>query len=424
MTRPDRPTTVTAAHWALVTVVASVLHFARLPSIAYDTMYAEDGGTFVQGTLTGDHWLTPYAGYMHAIPRMIASVVTSSLPISWWAWGVGIGAALTIGAISGLAFVVSRQLGATTPVAIAAAAFPVLLPVAGIESLANISNLHSYMPYGIVFALLAAPRHWLPRAVLAIATAAMVATEIQALLLAPLAAVLLWRSPRVRWPAVLGYAIGAIIQVVAYFTSARDVSSGGTPPVAVVRGFLFDVVLGSVMGRTGVAQRIVSDLGWWIPLGMLVVWLIVMTYILRPHPARLALAWYLIMVAGASWTMSQTLNNFAAVDFIDGPFKLVRWGTLPALLYCGTALLVAGTLADQASRRTRTIVHGALLTLLAFQALSFQVPSDRTGVFWSTEIDRAEQACGNRMAEDTVTIPILPGDWVAELPCEAVTTPQ
>lgn len=424
MTRPDRTMTVAAAQWVAVTVIASVLHFARLPSIAYDTMYAEDGGTFVQGTFTGDHWLTPYAGYMHAIPRMIASAVTSWLPISWWAWGVGIGAALTVGAISGLAFVVSRQLGATVPVSIAAAAFPVLVPVAGIESLANISNLHSFMPYGIVFALLAVPRHWLARVGLAVATAAMVATEIQALLLAPLAAVLLWRSPRMRWPAVLGYALGAATQVIAYFTSARDVSVGETPPIAVVRGFLFDVVLGSVMGRTGIAQRIVVDVGWWVPLAMLVVWLLIFTYVLRHHRARLALAWYLVAAAAASWAMSQTLNNFAAVDFIDGPFKLVRWGTLPALLYCGTVLIVAGTLIEQTSGRWRTLVHGALAALLAIQVISFQVPSDRTGVFWSTEIDRAAQVCTKPVAHDTVTIPILPGDWATELPCEAVTAPR
>jgi hypothetical protein len=88
---------------ALVVVAAVVIgtfaQVIRLPGdAAYNTIWAEDGSVFLnqainQGVL---HAFTiPYAGYLHLVPRVLATVA-ALLPLQWAAAILGVGSALVV----------------------------------------------------------------------------------------------------------------------------------------------------------------------------------------------------------------------------------------------------------------------------------------------------------------------------------------
>ena len=58
-------------------LACAVVAWLRLPAIAHDTFWAEDGRTFVSQAALGGPGvlLQPYAGYLHTIPRLVAAVV-------------------------------------------------------------------------------------------------------------------------------------------------------------------------------------------------------------------------------------------------------------------------------------------------------------------------------------------------------------
>ena len=82
---------------------AAVLVWFRLPPMAHDTVWAEDGRLFLFGAeqhgLFGATFV-PYAGYLQFVPRLIAGAVVQWLPTADWALGMTAGACLVTGAIA------------------------------------------------------------------------------------------------------------------------------------------------------------------------------------------------------------------------------------------------------------------------------------------------------------------------------------
>ncbi len=400
---------------ATVGLVASVAHLGRLPRVAWDTMYAEDGFTFVQGAVDGTAWWgTPYAGYLHVLPRIVASVVTGALPVRAWAWGMAVGAALVVGLVAALAYAVTRHLGGGRLLGVVAAAAPVLVPVAGIESIANTGNTHSYLAYGALFGIAARPRRRWVRVVLALVVFLFAATEIQAIVIVPAALVLLTWHTRCRWPTVGALLLGLAAQAAAFLSTGRSRDSAVPPAVAVARGYLFDGVLGSLVGRVGIARTVVTVGTWWLLAAVFVGWIILLVLALRAHPRRLVLALLIVAASIGTWAMAHIYSNFAAVDFVDGPFKLVRWGTAPALLLLATVPLVAAPLIERGgveARATRVLLVG----LLVVQTASFVLPTSRSGTYWGAEIAKATPVC--RTGAAYVDVTIVPTDAAVRLPC-------
>ena len=90
----------------------AVLVWFRLPPMAHDTVWAEDGRLFLFGA--EQHGLfgvifVPYAGYLQFVPRLIAGAVVQWLPAADWALGMTAGACLVTGAIACVVFVASRD---------------------------------------------------------------------------------------------------------------------------------------------------------------------------------------------------------------------------------------------------------------------------------------------------------------------------
>lgn len=402
----------------LVCVLAAALHVARLPRVAWDTMYAEDGWLFIHDAATGWTWWTePYAGYLHVLPRAVATAVTTLLPVDAWAWGMTIGAAGIVGLVSATAFAAARTVDSSLPVAIFAAAVPVLVPVAAIESLANVGNSHSFALYGALAAVLAAPRTRLASWAFGLMALLFALTEVQTGLLIPIAwGWLLATRDRWRVLTVASLTTGVALQFIALLAIGRG--SGGDRPTAVevVRGWLFDGVVGSFLARVGPVRTIVETCSWWALACVAISWVLLVIVTLRNRPATMVLSLSLVLASFGSWAASHWINAFAAVNFDVGPYKMVRWGTASALLFLASMVVVATSL-ERDVPRARTWVRLVLVGVVLVQLLSFQLPTSRTGVHWKPEVAEARSTCA--MSAKEVRIPVLP-DGAVDLPCDRI----
>ncbi len=77
---PDR------AAWAAVLVAAVCLALRKPWALLTPQLWAEDGSIFlVQDEQLGlGAWLTPYNGYLHLIPRIVAWLTSRTLDVAWW----------------------------------------------------------------------------------------------------------------------------------------------------------------------------------------------------------------------------------------------------------------------------------------------------------------------------------------------------
>ena len=77
---PDR------AAWAAVVAAALCLALRKPWALLTPQLWAEDGSIFlVQDEQLGlGAWLTPYNGYLHLLPRMVAWLTSRLVDVAWW----------------------------------------------------------------------------------------------------------------------------------------------------------------------------------------------------------------------------------------------------------------------------------------------------------------------------------------------------
>lgn len=394
-------------------MLAGLAHLIRLPRVAWDTMYAEDGFTFIAQAVDGSAWWgTPYAGYLHVLPRVVASAVTR-LPVEVWAWGMAIGAAVVVSLVATTAFVVARQLGATSVVASAAAAMPIIVPVAGIEGIANVGNSHSFMAYGVFFTLVARPTRRVVGIILGLMAFLFTTTDSQCILLVPTAVILALDHFRERLPALICFAAGLLAQGAAFLSVPRETRSHLPTIGWLTRGYLFDGYMGAFVGRAGVLRHLVDVVGWG-PVGASFLALVGVIIVGLQGRRQVAVGISLIGASIGSWTLATVFNNYASVDWDHGPFKLIRWGTTPALLLLA-ALILAAVGASQRGGLSARVSGIVVALLMLFQLASLVLPTSRSGTYWGTETAKARMECS--LGGQRVVLPILPGDASVPLPC-------
>ncbi len=209
-----------------------------------DHVWAEDGARFLVDALSKPfavNLVTPYAGYLHLVPRLVAQVV-ALLPLGSAAAGLAVLAAAIRAGIAVFVFAASGGYLRAWWLRSGLAAGVVVLPAANGEALNNIADLHWFLLFGAFWALL-----WRPvgRWRTALATTVVflsVGSSVLALGLLPLALIRgmsrAWRDRVV----VVGFGLGAIAQVGAMLTghprndSVRPFNPGQAGLTSLLRG--------------------------------------------------------------------------------------------------------------------------------------------------------------------------------------------
>jgi hypothetical protein len=360
---------------------------------ALDTVYAEDGTVFLADAYRESTWdaiSTPYAGYLHVVPRLAAEVV-SLLPVSAAATGLAVSAALVTGLLALLVYHASGT-SLTSPWArVLAAAVVVLVPVGQEEIPNSIANLHWPMLYALFWVLLWEPaRRWVRAPIVLL----IVLSDILTVVFLPLA---LWRWWKKRDHYTLGaFGVGLVAQagVVLFGQSERAF----TPePVmwapwwairAVPTGFLGE----RWFGGGGV------DTGWLLLAAM--AWVVIAGFVL--------FAW-------RDWRGVATLAALHCVAVYALPVALSgqatsRYAAAPAML------LIAALAVLLFEGKPKPTLAGIAFVVLcaAVWGANLRVPNSRsTGPMWSDQIQT--QSCDGGQAE----IQVSPQDkgWKLAVPC-------
>lgn len=291
--------------------VAAVVAWARLTPTTRGTLWAEDGRVFLQDAVHAPAFSTvlrPYDGYLHVVPRFVASVVAAAVPAAWWAVTICALACAIAGAVAAGVLVLSRTSGLAPAARLVAATATVLAPALPLEVLGNLANLHWFFLWLAPWLVLHVPsrrRSVWPLALLALVVAL---SEVQALYVVPL--LLVRRRERRLWPIRGALLLGLVAQAVAVLTTTRSAPVGALPePAAVVVGYLVNACMTVWVGGPGAITRLVSWAGWGVTalFGLPLVLAVVTTW--RGSPRRRWLVLGGLVASGLVWTVAFVLNR-------------------------------------------------------------------------------------------------------------------
>ncbi|MEV6237903.1 hypothetical protein [Lentzea sp. NPDC051838] len=419
---PSEPPHERAWFGMAASFVAAVAFLLLIPAgwARLDHLWAEDGARFAVDALRSpalDNLITPYGGYLHTLPRIVAELV-ALLPIEQTAAGFAIAAAMLRALVALIAFAGSKAYLKSTPMRFALAALVIVLPAGNSETLNNMSNLHWFLLYGAFWALL-----WrgAPRVPVAIFVFLAAVSSPLVFILAPIALVRLFQA---RKEVPIAFLAGLVVQAVAMvFASRTPYSHDEVDPVQVLLASLLRVPVVAFTGSERVSQFYPAH-------GNLV---ILLALLLAAVPMAAGLRFgdragrTLVLVSAAYSVIvivACLVLNWSHVLQVQGPEVVMagqRYSIAPCL-FLFTAIFV-GLDATPAKTWERAVVGasrylvGIAVVVSVFAHL--QVP--RTvlrGVPWDESLAKARAECAAGAAE--ARLEHEPKDWFFVLPCHSV----
>ncbi len=407
----------------LIGLVAAVAAYLRVPPGLRDNLYAEDGVLFVGDWAWRAHlgllW-EPYAGYQHLLPRLGSGLVVATMPVASWGYAVTAVACLLVGAVAAAVFAFSAGLVSFWPARVLLALIVVLIPIAGVEALGNLANLHWFVLILVPWALLTEPRARWGVGAVAVTVLLATLTEPMCIIFAPLA---LWRfitAPR-RRAVMLAWAVGVAAQVVTTLLSPRPRTPGRPPWMSVILGYVRDVGMSMVTSRPRPLGLAITGVGWWIGvawvLGLLTFAAIAARFADRHVRVLLAA---LVLGSIASWSAAFITNNAAAFYFSVLPASeiltapLLRWATAASAMLAATVPIAVSVLVARFPRLRPAgwAVLGVMLAVMLVNAVPREAREFGT---WSSQIDEDIIACRSTAVDMQVFT--APDNWVLGIPC-------
>ncbi|NEN06252.1 hypothetical protein G3T36_10225 [Diaminobutyricibacter tongyongensis] len=427
---------------AVIAFACAVAAWLRIPSIARNTLWAEDGRNFLQDAVNHGPFASlaiPYAGYLHTIPRIVASVTVTFVPVAQWADAMTAGSCLVAGILAAVVYVCTRDVVPWLPGRILIAGLTVLAPLAPREVLGNAANLHSLVLWTVFWMLLYTPRTRTGSIVLGAVAFLGAATEIQCLLLLPLA-LIRWRERR-RWPILGGLAAGLTMQLFVTLLWPRPQS--GHPPVetlSIAYGYLINAVMPLVTPQNAIGPVLAST-------GP-AVGLVVLTAIAGAHAyvmirggtiQRIAAAGLVAASIGvySASVLSNPNTFYDYVRFDRAQLEqvwLARYGVVPSMMLAAIVVLAValavsrrtvGTAKGLLGERRRRITGSVALAVVAALLLMQFVPQDTrrsAGPQWSPQVTAAARAC-ERLPDDYVFHLRETITWHVWLSCRTLDPP-
>ncbi len=245
---------------ALIAIACSAVAWLRIPAVARNTLWAEDGRNFLQDAVNHGPLASlsiPYAGYLHTIPRLIAGFAVAFVPVPQWADAMTAGSCVVAGILAAVVFVCTRDVVPWLPGRILIAGLTVLAPLAPREVLGNAANIHSLVLWTVFWMLLYTPRTRAGSITLSVVALLGAATEIQCLLLVPLA-LIRWREP-LRRPIFTGLGVGLSLQLfVTLFWPRGQSGHPQVEPLSIAYGYLINAVMPLVMPQNSIGPALVG----------------------------------------------------------------------------------------------------------------------------------------------------------------------
>ena len=399
-----------------------------------DSLWAEDGGAFLQQALSDPLpgiALVPYGGYAQLAPRLVAAVA-ATVPLPFAAVVLSGGGALVVSMLAVFVYYASSGLIRSSATRAALAAAVVLAPIAPFEMTNNVETLHYYLLFGAFWALLWLPRGWGGSAAASLVIVAAALSDPLAILLLPLGVARILAVPRGRqWlPSIAG--VVALTLQVAIVVANRDQVARGVPnafgPGAQRPGleqlaalYSLRVVIAPLLGPL-TADSLWRDVGWLAAVIGAVGIAGLLVFAAR-SPAVRNRGFVLFLVAGSMAFFAAGFYLRWRPQMLPVPGNLnIEFGsryTLVPILLLVVAIAVAVDRPHPAwgARAQRVVRAGTAVAVVFAFGANFSFDNQRTrGPSWSGALAVATAQCA-QSPSGAVAVPIAPSGWSVEIPC-------
>jgi hypothetical protein len=331
-----RPVVAVVASLAFL-VVATAVQLWRVPGVyVWRTVWAEDALVFYQDALDGpltETLFKPYAGYGHAVPRMLATV-GSWLPPGWYSAWVALSSTVVVSLLALFIYFASAPLLRAPLRRGILAGSLLVLPVLPLEVLAALCNLHWVLPIGCLFAVLFPVEGRAGIAVRIVIVVLAPLTSPLSMVFAPIAlyqlvAFLRRRDPWWRFLVPVVYLAACAGQLLVYLGAEQ--SDDPRPPLGDVAGDIVDVYQTHVLLDGGLGTRVTSEI--WPETSSWLAW----------TATALVLVLLAVKLSRAGRIARWWIVGFAAASAAVFAFSMVQRSELVELMLSSAALNLNGS---------------------------------------------------------------------------------
>lgn len=406
------------ASWGAAGVVLAAVAWLRLDALTRGTIWAEDGRDFLAGALRGESVFTPYEGYAHVVPRMLAELTVQLVPVPDYAIAMTALTVIVAAGIGLLVFGVTAGLGISRGARAGLAAMTVLAPALTTEVSGNAANLHWMFLWLAPWLLLARPTTWVRAVLLGVVAFLAAATEIQLFLFIPL--LLVDVRNRLRWPLATGALLGAIVQIIAFLNDDRTRQADHPSVLSAMHGYALQVGGGGWVTPLSPLTSAIADHGWWIAYALLLPFALAAVWLLVTSPDLRVLVVALVIGSVVIWTAGFMLNLGSSAEFAAATPEQIRTiGSLRHAVVPSMFLLAIAVLAADRVRRVAGVVIVATLVLVAGLSLDGRGHSHRSaGPSWAAAVAEARTTCEST-GVTSIAIQTAPdvSHWVLPVGC-------
>jgi hypothetical protein len=410
-----------------IAILGAAAAWLRLPPVARGTLWAEDGRLFLQDAFSHPLWtalVTPYAGYLQGMPRLIAAFTVGVVPPVLYAQVITGLSCLATGIVAAFVYVYTERMLPRVSVRLALASICLLAPSLPREVLGNAANLHSIMFWLLVWLLLgsAPTRAWSWLGGVAAFLAA--TTEVQGVFLLPLAVYRI--RDRRSWPVIGGFVLGEACQLVSTILAPRPLSTEPhNSPASLGFGFLINSVV-----TVWVPQRQVGPVvaaGGALLCLFLLLPFVAFGYLVWRRGGRSLRSVVLTVFIGAPFVYvasvfanSNPIYEYSALSMHQlETLWLTRYGVVPQMLLLSILVIGVGVIRRPSLRRGVGIVLGAALALVIAFQLYPTVSQRSSGPEWAPQVVVAAARCATEPQSTPVRLKEAIG-WHVDMNCAQV----
>ncbi|MGA1835548.1 hypothetical protein VD659_01325 [Herbiconiux sp. 11R-BC] len=403
----------------------------RLPPEQQNVLWSEDGNQFLEGAFRSGYLgnlFTPYAGYMHFVPRTAAQIVAAFVPTTQLGLAMNIAGAAVWSTTACAAFVFTRD-RVRLPLRFLLWLLVLLVPIGSMEVATNVSNSHWFLIFALFMVLSARSGPGSARIVFGSAlVAAAVMSDPLALAFAPLVVARVIAMPRVRENIVgIAFAAAGVVQVLMALSTERNRGEPQLQPGSQLATYLVRVVWGDLLGPSD-ATRLYELLGRTSVVLIAGAVVVALAVFIGVRWRRAGLAVLALGASAAFWGVTAVLTwvsigrqPLGVEVFLGGRYLVV-----PSLLLATSIVAVVNSWLSAPNARRAPRVLGVVVALAVAALLispgvvDYRTPENKAGVpELTTSVPGFRPVC-EADPSATVAVPEAPAGFTFAVPCARI----
>jgi hypothetical protein len=408
-------------------VIGTGVAFFRLPPGSRNVLWAEDGGVFLSSALAHPPLaglFVPYAGYMHAFPRLSSWLVVEVVPLRYDPVALTLISCALTSFVGTLVWLLLRPRFQMVLPALALWAAIVSLPIAGGEVNGSIANAHWYLLAGLFVVSVSRQRSAAIIALSCVTAAFGTMSDPLSVVFLPLVLVRLVsaKTRRELWFPIV-YILGLAVQLTIALQTHLSAPTSHPTIDQLVRTTGFRVFLAALTGETWSAE-LYASLGVFILFAATAIVLIPVVWTTVRNSQLGVFAACSVLWAVAFFVLAMWIRWLPSYDpQVNLAWGASRYSVVPVIL----VLVSLAAAAEAWYRRNghspwRWLGHALLVSLVVITAISgLRMTGREVTSSWADNLAFAQSTCEAQPDSTSVRIPIAPSSWELITSCGDIT---